>query len=144
VARGVVTKGPPAPWSSLVLDSEGLWSVSRRDPVAQAAVTASWSAGVPVVVPSIVLAETLFGNANDAPVNQVLKGLLVVPVDEAVARLAASLKHQSGMSGVDATIDATVVAVSVSLGGGAILTSDPDDIRRLAAAQPLVIRPILI
>ena len=144
MARGVVTKGPPAPWSSLVLDSEGLWSVSRRDPVAQAAVAASWSAGVPVVVPSIVLAETLLGDAKDAPVNQVLKGLMVLPVDEAVARIAASLKHRSGMSGVDATIDATVVAVSVSLGGGAILTSDPDDIKRLAAAQPLVIRPLLV
>ena len=33
------------------------------------------------------------------------------------------------------TIDAIVVAVSVSLGGGAILTSDPDDIKGLADAS---------
>jgi predicted nucleic acid-binding protein len=128
----------------LVLDSEGLWSVSRSESNAQAAVRASWNAGVSVVVPSIVLAETLFGDQRDAPVNQVVKKLAVYSVDEEVARVAARLKCLSGMSGVASTIDAIVVAVSVLLGGGAILTSDPEDIKRLAHAQPLPIRPIVI
>jgi predicted nucleic acid-binding protein len=144
VVRGGVAKGPPAPWPSLVLDSEGLWSVSRSESNAQAAVQASWNAGVRVVVPSIVLAETLFGDQRDAPVNQVLKKLAIFSVDEDVARVAARLKRLSGMSGVASTVDAIVVAVSVSLGGGAILTSDPDDIKQLADAQLLPIHPIVI
>ena len=141
MVRGGVAKGPPAPWPSLVLDGEGLWSVSRRESNAHAAVQASWHAGVPVVVPSVVLAETLFGDQRDAPVNQVVKKLTILTVDEDCARIAARLKRLSGLSGVEFTIDAIVVAVSVSLGGGAILTSDPDDIKGLADAQPLPIRP---
>lgn len=95
------------------------------------------------MVPSVVLAETLFGDQRDAPVNQVVKKLTILTVDEDVARIAAHLKRLSGLSGVEFTIDAIVVAVSVSLGGGAILTSDPDDIKRLADAQPLPIGPIV-
>jgi predicted nucleic acid-binding protein len=144
VVRTRLAKGPPAPWPSLVLDSEGLWSLSRSDKNAQAAVQASWNAGVSVVVPSVVLAETLFGDQRDAPVDRVIKKLAVFSVDEEVARVAAGLKRLSAVSGVASTIDAIVVAVSVFLGGGAILTSDPDDIRRLADAQSLRIRPIAI
>jgi hypothetical protein len=51
-----------------------------------------------------------------------------------MARVAAELKCQAGMTGVAATIDAMVVAVSVAAGGGVILTGDVDDIRRLAGA----------
>jgi len=55
------------------------------------------------------------------------------------------LKLQSGMRGVKATVDAIVVATAVFLGGGAILTSDPDDIDRLAAVyRVLRIRAILV
>ncbi len=144
MVRGGVAKGPLAPWPSLVLDSEGLWSVSRNEPSAQAAIQASWNAGVPVVVPSVVLAETLFGDQRDAPVNKVIKKLAVVSLDENIARVAARLKLQSGLTGVAFTIDAIVVAISVSLGGGAVLTSDPKDIRQLAHAQPLPIRPIVV
>ena len=87
MVQGGVAEGPPAPWPSLVLDSEGLWSVSRRESNAHAAVQASWNAGVPVVVPSVVLAETLFGDQRDAPVNQVVKKLTILTVDEDVARI---------------------------------------------------------
>jgi predicted nucleic acid-binding protein len=62
-----------------------------------------------------------------------------------MARVAAVLKLQSGMRGVKATVDAIVVATAVFLGGGAILTSDPDDIDRLAAVyRVLRIRAILV
>ena len=80
---------------------------------------------------------------RDAPVNRVIKRLASFPVDEDVARIAARLKRLSGLSGVAFTIDAIVVAVSVSLGGGPILTSDPKGIKQLASAQPLQIRPIV-
>ena len=101
---------------------------------ARAAVSAWRTAGVPVVVPSIILAETLHGDQRDARADHVLKNLGIVPTTEQMARVAATLKPQSGRRGVRATIDALVVATSVFLGGVAILTSDPEDIDRLAAA----------
>ena len=144
VRRGVAKAGP-APWLSLVLDSEGLWAVARNDSEdARAALSASRAAGIPVVVPSVILAETLHGDQRDARANQALKNL-VLPTTEEMARVAAVLKRKSGMRGVKATVDALVVATSLYLDGGAILTSDPDDIDRLAAAYlDLRIRAILV
>jgi len=89
-----------------------------------------------VLVPTTVLAEALHGDARDARSNQVLAKLHVIPLTEDLAREAASLKTTAGLSGVEATIDATVVAVATLLGGGAVLTSDPADIRALAASRP--------
>ena len=123
-----------APWSSLVLDSEGLWAVARNDESARAALDLSRQAGVPVLVPTAVLAETLFGDDRDARVNQILKKLQIVEITESVAREAASLKRSAEVAGVAATIDAMVVAVSAAAGGGAVLTSDTQDIGKLASA----------
>jgi predicted nucleic acid-binding protein len=111
--------------------------VARNDSEeARAVLDASRLAGIPVVIPAVVLAETLHGNDQDARVNQVLKSIEVIPIGIETSRLAAALKHRSNMTGVAATIDALVVAVSALLGGGAILTSDPDDINRLASGIP--------
>jgi predicted nucleic acid-binding protein len=128
----------------VVLDSEGLWAVARNDSEdARAVLAASSRAGVPVLVPTVVLAETLFGDGRDARVNQALKKLQVVPVTDAVARSAATLKRIAGMVGVAATIDAIVVATAAGAGGGVVLTSDIDDLRALASgAAGVRIRPV--
>jgi predicted nucleic acid-binding protein len=68
--------------------------------------------------------------------NRVIQGTTVVPLDLELAREAAALKAEAGMSGVEHTIDAIVVATAVAFGGAAILTSDPDDISRLADQRP--------
>ena len=130
----------------MVLDSEGLWVVARNDSEdARAVLAASRQAGVPVLVPAAVLAETLFGDERDTRVNQALKKLQVVPLTEAVARSAAELKRLAGMTGVAATIDAIVVATSAAVGGGVVLTSDVDDVRALAGcARGSRIRPVLV
>lgn len=143
VRRGL-KDAPPAPWPSVVLDSQGLWAVARNDSDdARAVLAASSQAGVPVLVPAAVLAETLMGDERDARANQVLKKLQVVPLTDSIARSAARLKRLAGMTGVAATIDAIVVATSAAAGGGVILTSDPDDIRVLAGhAGDIRIRPI--
>ena len=120
-----------------MLDSQGLWSVATNTSEdANAALDLSRRAGVPVLVPAVVLAETLRGSPEDARANQVLKQLAVEPITDRLGRLAAFLKGAAGMTGVAATIDALVVAVSIAYGGGTILTSDPDDIKRLATGAP--------
>jgi predicted nucleic acid-binding protein len=136
----------PAPWPSVVLDSEGLWAVARNDSEdARAVLASSRLAGVPVLVPAAVLAETLFGDSRDARANQALKKLRVVPISEPIARMAAELKRWADMSGVAATVDAMVVAVSAAAGGGVVLTADADDIRKLAGAiMDVRIRPVRV
>lgn len=129
-----------------MLDSEGLWAVARNDSEdARAVLASSREAGVPVLVPAVVLAETLFGDSRDARANQKLKKLHVVPVSESIARVAAQLKRLAGMSGVTGTVDALVVAVSAAAGGGVVLTADINDIGALAGAVSAVrIRPIRV
>ena len=145
VRRGLKSV-PPAPWPSVVLDSEGLLAIARNDSEdARAVLASSREAGVPVLVPAIVLAETLFGDNRDARANQALKKLQVVPVSESVARVAAGLKRLADMSGVAGTVDALVVAISAAAGGGVVLTADADDIATLAGAVSDVrIRPVLV
>jgi predicted nucleic acid-binding protein len=130
----------------VVLDSEGLRAVARNDSDdARAVLAASTQAGIPVLVPAAVLAETLFGDRRDARANQALKRLRVVPITESVARSAARLKHLAGLAGVASTVDAIVVATSAAVGGGVILTSDVNDIRALADhATGIRIRPVCI
>ncbi|MHB1711535.1 MAG: type II toxin-antitoxin system VapC family toxin [Acidimicrobiales bacterium] len=127
-----------------MLDSEGLWAVARNDSDdARAVLAASSEAGVPVLVPAAVLAETLFGDGRDAQVNQVLKKLQVVVITDPIARTAADLKRLARMVGVAATIDAIVVAVSAAASGGVVLTSDVEDIRKLAdCVSGVRIRPV--
>lgn len=130
----------------MVLDSEGLWAIARNDSEdARAVLAASREAGVPVLVPAVVLAETLFGDNRDARANQALKKLQVVPVSESVARVAAGLKRLADMTGGAGTVDALVVAISAAAGGGVVLTADPDDIGKLAGAiSDVRIRPVRV
>jgi hypothetical protein len=54
----------------VVFDSQGFRAVARNDDVdARAVLAASSAAGVPVIVPAAVLAETLFGDERDARAN---------------------------------------------------------------------------
>jgi predicted nucleic acid-binding protein len=130
----------------VVLDSEGLWAVARNDSSdVRAVLAASRNAGVAVLVPAVVLAETLFGDERDARANQVLKRLVVVEITEPVARLAAKLKNLAEMPGVAATVDAIVVATSALAGGGVIITSDANGIGKLAnVAVTVRIRPVRV
>lgn len=139
-------KAPLAPWPAVVLDSQGLWAVTKNDDEdARAVLAASSRSGRPVIVPAAVLAETLFGDERDARVNQVLKKIEIVPVTDAIARSAAKLKRLARKSGVASTIDAIVVATAEAVGGGVILTSDPADIRALAdVVTDARIRPIRV
>jgi predicted nucleic acid-binding protein len=130
----------------VVLDSQGLWAIARNDSEdARAVLAASRAAGVPVLVPAAVLADTLFGDHRDARANQALKKVQVVVITEPVARAAADLKRAAGLTGVLATIDALVVAVCAAVGGGVVLTSDVRDIRKLAdSVSDARIRAIIV
>ena len=130
----------------MVLDTEGLWAIARNDSEdARAVLAASNQAGVPVLVPAVVLAEALFGDRRDSRANQALKKLQVIPVTDLIARSAAEHKRDAGMTGIAPTIDAIVVATSAAAGGGVVLTADVDDVRALAnCATGVRIRPVRV
>lgn len=93
-------------------------------------------AGVRPLVPAPVLAQVWRGGPQ-AGLSQVLRGCEVVALTQALARRAGELLASSGGRDV---VDAAVVAVAESR-GGAVVTSDAEDIERLgrAARRALVV-----
>jgi predicted nucleic acid-binding protein len=94
-----------------------------------------------IEIPVVVVAETVRGGPRDAPVHRVLKAVGSVPeAREVHGRTAGWLL---GASRSSHTVDALVVAHAVEAGGARILTSDREDLERLAASHPEVrIHPI--
>lgn len=130
----------PAP-QRLILDAGAVIALSRGDVRARAALAAAREAAAGVSVPAVVVAETVRGDAADAPVNRIIKAVGDVNVaDEGVGRTAGRLL---GDVGSDSTIDALVVATAVEAGGAVILTGDSDDLRALAGGRTdVVIQPL--
>jgi predicted nucleic acid-binding protein len=81
-------------------------------------------------VPSPVLTQAWRGWSTQARLARLVAGCRVLAPDERLARQAGALLGRTGTS--DA-VDAIVVATAIALGAG-IITSDIDDIKRLADA----------
>lgn len=90
-------------------------------------------------VPSAVLVELYLGSGVDEPIDQELsRGYArVVTTGLRIARIAGHLLSRAGRDS-DAAIDALMVATTIRLGGGMILTHDPNDLSSLAADHPNV------
>ncbi|GMU78827.1 MAG: hypothetical protein AMXMBFR46_16210 [Acidimicrobiia bacterium] len=133
------TQAPPP--QRLILDSGAVIALSRNDLRARATLTGAREAGVEVSIPSVVVAETVRGSAQDASVNRVIKAVgEVTSVEEGTGRVAGRLL---GAAHSTSTLDAVVVASAIELGGGVVLTGDPEDLEPLARAHPeVVIRPL--
>jgi predicted nucleic acid-binding protein len=125
------------PPQRLILDSGAVIALSRRDVRARAVLAAAHEVGALVSIPSVVVAETVRGNARDAPVNRLIAAIGdVVVADEAVGRVAGGLL---GRVASTSTVDAIVVATAACIGGAAIVTGDADDLRLLASGRPEVV-----
>jgi len=129
------TQAPPP--QRLILDSGAVIALSRNDLRARSTLAAAREAGVEVSIPSVVVAETVRGSAKDAPVNRVIKAVgEVSAADESTGRGAGSLL---GAARSSSTVDALVVASAIELGGGVVLTGDPNDLEPLASGHPEVV-----
>jgi predicted nucleic acid-binding protein len=112
-------------------------ALAREDQRARATLREAWKLGTDVVVPAVVVAETVRADAaHNTPVTRVLNMVdKVVPLSEQTARLAGMLLARAKSA---ATIDALIVAEAVQQGGGVILTGDATDLEALASGHPSV------
>ncbi len=133
----------------VVLDSEAVSALAapkeraaaaRR---AQAVLTEAARRNALVRIPAAVLTEVYRGSRRDAGVDRVAgHGNRVVPVDHRIARTAGGLLGRGSLDSCH-TVDASVVATAVRLGGAVIATGDAEDIRSLARDRPnVVVQPL--
>lgn len=124
---------------TLILDSQAIRELARaREGALPSVVLSALKAAVvtdsEVVVPAVVLSEQYRGGRHDQLVDACLSrwhGIRVVDTDRSLARMVGNLLARHGL-GSRHLVDATVVAAALNAGGGLILTSDPDDVERLA------------
>ena len=91
---------------------------------------------VDLIVPAIVLTETLTGRPHDAPANRLLKTVAIVDIDEQLARAGASLRYRARTG---SAVDAVVAATAIGYERAVVLTSDPNDLSALLADRPTVV-----
>ena len=114
---------------TLVLDAHGLTALAaNRARLEELRRRGEW----PAIVPSVVLSEALTGDhRRDYHENRLLRACRIVPVDELLARSAATLRAKVAHRHPSA-VDAVVVAAADFAGGAVVLTSDPGDLTALA------------
>ena len=121
--------------SALVLDAGAFIAVDRGDRAMMARLEAADEDGIELRTSAIVVAQVWRDRAGrQARLAQLLRAVDIRAVDDRLARDAGALL---GQAGTDDPIDATVVLVAES--GDHILTSDPGDLRRLAATADVCV-----
>ena len=88
-----------------------------------------------IVISPVAVAETVRGGARDTRINQLLQSARVPPIGLRLARQAGQLLAESGTAAV---ADAVVMAEALARGPAVLLTSDPEDMRRLAGRRTTV------
>jgi len=95
-----------------------------------------------VTIPTVILAELYRGGRRSQLVDSLLareeKALELRDTDRAMARLVGAVLAAAG-AGSKEIADAHVVAAAVESGGGVVLTSDVDDLERLAGAYRTIV-----
>lgn len=138
-----------------MLDADGLDALADPSPpiVFRALLREALDRARDVLVPAVVCAEACRGPARTRRVETALarhrpaRGqrppVGVIDTDFLLARQVGAVLHGAGTGSADLA-DAHVVAVCARRGDGLVITSDPQDIARLAATVPaarVVTRP---
>jgi predicted nucleic acid-binding protein len=115
--------------SGAVLDTGVLIAFDRNDRRVVAIVARALHHGDPLVVPAGVVAQAWRDGRTQARMSRLLgsPGCEIVPLDDLAARSVGQL---CGTTGTDDITDASV-ALTARQRGLRVITSDPDDIRRI-------------
>lgn len=116
--------------SAIVYDAAVLVAADRNDRRAWAEHKARLEFGIVPMVPAPVVAQ-VSRSPQQAQLRRFLTGCAVVPLGESQAHEAGRLLGKTGTADV---VDAVVATIAVRQ-KAIILTSDPDDIRRLVSAS---------
>jgi predicted nucleic acid-binding protein len=123
--------------SAVVLDSEGVSALVRRDESVLRWLVASRKAGSPVFASAATLVEGIDPQAGRGSINYGKHLVKVIPVTEETAATATDMLRKARLHGHTHALDAIVTATAARLVGPVdILTSDPDDITRLTQDYP--------
>lgn len=135
----------------VALDSEALTALVGPDSGAKRRVRRAMEAaartGHNVVVPTLVLAELYRGAGRSQLVDALLarheEAITCRDTDRNLARFVGAVLHTAGV-GSEYIVDAHVVAIATEAGGGMLLTSDADDLSRLAAPyRSILVEPLI-
>jgi predicted nucleic acid-binding protein len=133
----------------LILDADGLDALTEQPPPdrLRALLTESWARKSDVLVPALVCAECCRGASRTRAVEAALArhretraarpAVRVVPTDFDLASRVGSVLHGAGADTKD-VVDAHSAAIASMHGRAVVVTADPGDIHRLAAAMPAV------
>lgn len=134
----------------VVLDAAGLIDLAqpgRRgpSPFLRALLETAWERDREVLTPAVVCAEVCRGQARTRAVEALLarhshdrsrrSPIRVMPTTFDLARTVGTILHV-GRAGSEDLVDAHLIALCLPAGGGIVVTSDPDDVARLAAPFP--------
>lgn len=122
---------------ALLLDAGALIAVEKRDRRVRARLSVAQQERRPLRTGATVLAQVWRGGSRQATLARVLAGIDVLPLDEAHARRAGELL---GVTGTSDVVDAHVAVLAGR--GDEVLTSDPEDMRRLLSARGIGARVV--
>lgn len=119
--------------SRLVLDAGALIAAERGDRAVRATLDLSIVEELPLLTHAGIVGQVWRSPARQVRLSRILGAVAVWPIDQPLARSAGLLLAATGLSDV---LGAALVAMTRA--GDRILTSDPDDISRLAEAAGLL------
>jgi len=119
----------------VILDADGLSKLARRDRVVREMVRQEIvESGGRLIVPLIIVAQSLEGGAGDGAVREIVESAHATPgIDFSRAAEAAGLMRRSGVRDV---VDALVAVEALRSVPAIVITSDRGDIRRLLEGDP--------
>ncbi|HZX03542.1 type II toxin-antitoxin system VapC family toxin [Kribbella sp.] len=123
---------------ALVLDSGALIAVERRSAKVQELLRAARAREASVVVPTPVVAQVVREGGRQANLRRFLADsyLRFAGLDYPAALEIGALLGRSGTADV---VDACVAICAQHLGHCPVVTSDPDDLRKLDPTLPLIV-----
>ena len=116
----------------LILDSGAIIAAARGNQQVRRTIMAARRLGAQIIIPPVVLTQTLRGGTRDAAVLKVLRYGFVTFVG---ARLALQAGELLGAAALDDAAGAQIMAEALRGGPCVLLTSDPDDMRTLAGGR---------
>lgn len=123
---------------AVVLDAGALIAVERRSPQLEELIRAARRRKASVVVPTAALAQIVRAGGRQANLRRFLadSALRFASLDYPMALRIGTLLGAAGTSDV---VDAAVVVCARDLGLAPVITSDPQDLRKLDPTLPLIV-----